>query len=138
MCVRMLLCVSVLRQCQSSLCYHGGTEGCISGASHRMTAATAVSLIFSITSNTCRMNLTQAVLQCPSLSPRRVDNSGRTPAAPSLTYAMHEHSERQPCVCLIHTFLRLPAEEVENEWITPTFLSKQSKPGDCCFVSCEL
>lgn len=62
MCVRMLLlCVSVLRQCQSSPCYRGGTEGCISAASHRTTVATAGRFVSSITSNTCRMNLTQAV-----------------------------------------------------------------------------
>lgn len=136
MCKHMPLCVSVLRQCQSSLCYHRGTEGCISAASRRTKVATAVRPMSSITTNTCRMNLTQAVLQCPSLSLRRVDNSGRTPAASSLTHATHEHSERQPCAHThtqrtrkkTHTLLKPPAEKVENEWITLTF-SLQAVPA---------
>lgn len=134
--------MSVPQQCQSSPCYRGGTEGCISAASHRTKDATAVRFTSVVTSNTCRMNLTQADLQCPSL--RRADNSGGTPAASSLTNATLEHSERHPCVHTLthtHTYAhkhRHPSDSLLRKWRMSGshkhFVSKQSQPDESCIV----
>lgn len=84
---------------------------------------------------TCKINLTQAVLQCPSL--RRADDSGKTPAASSLTNATLEHS-RAHTHRHTHTYAhkhrhpRFPAEKVVNDWITQIF--SPSSPNQMTLV----
>lgn len=135
-----ILCASVLQQCQSSHYCHGGTEGCISAASHRTMDATAIRCM-SITSTHVKWilhKLSSSVLplggpitvvrlqlllhlQMPHLNTQRGTDACT-------------HTQTHTHICTQTQASQIPCWE-SGEWLDNTdFLSKQSQPDDSCIV----